>query len=311
MFDEQALHAVVGFARFFEVLAHVVELAAEDAEFVVRQFGDARVVVAFGDVGGGAAQGAQRVAQAFAEVGGKPDDDERGEEDGGGEDEDDVGADARLQGVVVLVLAVLFAHAFGLAVEGFRHGVAGLQVEGVFGFVDDGEDGDGVFAVVFAVFEVFLFVGGVEHGGGAGRFYDEFAGIDAAVGDDGALQVKDGEFERAGLAAQWFDVGNQRRLVHVAHCLAQDAGLFECLSGTDGDGGAGQLQGVVKRVVDAGVEDFAEVVGEVLPAEGGDDGGGDDGGGEDAPAVVEAEAAFFFAAVVAGAADDLPEGDEA
>ena len=187
MFDEEALYAVVGFARFFEVLAHVVELAAEDAEFVVRQFGDARVVVAFGDVGGGAAQGAQRVAQAFAEVGGKPDDDERGEEDGGGEDEDDVGADARLQGVVVLVLAVLFAHAFGLGVEGFWHGVDGLEVEGVFGFVDDGEDGDGVFAVVFAVFEVFLFVGGVEHGGGAGRFYDEFAGIDAAVGDDGAL----------------------------------------------------------------------------------------------------------------------------
>ena len=53
--------------------------------------------------------------------------------------------------------------------------------------MDDGEDGDGVFAVVFAVFEVFLFVGGVEHGGGAGGFDDEFAGIDAAVGDDGAL----------------------------------------------------------------------------------------------------------------------------
>ena len=87
--------------------------------------------------------------------------------------------------------------------------------------------------------------------------------------------------------------------------------MFECLSGADGDGGAGQLQRVVEGVVDAGVEDFAEVVGEVLPAEGGDDGGGDDGGGEDAPAVVEAEAAFFFAAVVAGAADDLPEGDEA
>ena len=201
LFDEQALHAVVGLARFFEVLAHVVELAAKDAEFVVRQFGDARVVVAFGDVGGGAAQGAQRVAQAFAEVGGKPDDDERGEEDGGGEDEDDVGADARLQRVVVLVLAVLFAHVFGLAVERLRHGVDGLQVEGVFGFVDDGEDGDGVFAVVFAVFKVLLFVGGVEHGGGARRFDDEFAGIDAAVGDDGALQVKDGEFECAGLAA--------------------------------------------------------------------------------------------------------------
>ena len=67
--------------------------------------------------------------------------------------------------------------------------------------MDDGEDGDGVFAVVFAVFEVLLFVGGVEHGGGARRFDDEFAGIDAAVGDDGALQVKDGQLQRAGLAA--------------------------------------------------------------------------------------------------------------
>ena len=113
------------------------------------------------------------------------------------------------------------------------------------------------------------------------------------------------------MAAQGFDVFDECCLVHVAHGLAQDAGLFECLSGADGYCGAGELEGVVEGVVDAGVEDFAEVVGEVLPAECGDDCGGGDGGGEDAPAVVEAEAAFFFAAVVAGAADDLPEGDEA
>ena len=185
-----------------------------------------------------------------------------------------------------------------------------MQVEGVFGFPDDGEDGDGVFAVVVAVFEVFLFVGGIQHRGGARCFNDEFAGVGAAEGDDGALQVEDGEFERAGLPPQWLDVGDQRRLVHVAHRLAQDAGLFEGLPGADGDSGAGQLQGVVEGVVDAGVEDFAEVVGEVLPAECGDDGGRDDGGGEDAPAVVKAEAALFFVTVVARAADDLPQGDE-
>ena len=86
--------------------------------------------------------------------------------------------------------------------------------------------------------------------------------------------------------------------------------MFEGLPGADGDGGAGQLQGVVEGVVDAGVEDFAEVVGEVLPAECGDDGGGDDGGGEDAPAIIKAEAALFFVPVVACAADDLPQGDE-
>ena len=99
------------------------------------------------------------------------------------------------------MLAVLFAHVFGLAVEGFGHAVHRLQVEGVFRFPDDGEDGDGVFAVVFAVFKVLLFVGGVEHGGGARCFNDEFAGVNAAVGDDGALQVEYGEFECAGLAA--------------------------------------------------------------------------------------------------------------
>ena len=199
LFDKQALHTVVGLAGVFEALAHVVELAAKVAEFVLWQVGDARVIVTAGDVFGGTAQGAQWVAEAFAEMRRQPDDDEGGEQDGGGEDEDDVGADAWLQGVVALVLAVLLAYIFSLGVEGLGHAVHRLQVEGIFGFSDDGENGDGVLAVVFAVFEVLLFVGGVEHGGGAWCFDDEFARVDTAESDNGALQVEDGEFERASL----------------------------------------------------------------------------------------------------------------